>query len=369
MAGEEEDGEEKPFEPSQKRLDDARRKGEVPHSADVTNAAAYGGMLLAAFALGGDLLLDLGTALSGFLARPDDIATFPLAGPFVPAAALTAIASPLWPWFVIPAIAALISIIAQRALVFAPEKLKPRLDRISPIAGAKNKFGRKGLFEFAKSTIKLILISAILTVYLLWRLPEMLAALALEPGQVTRLMLRLAAEFLAIVFAITLVLGSIDALFQVAEHRRKHRMSKKELADEQKESEGDPWLKGRRREKGREIATNRMMSEVPTADVVIVNPTHYAIALKWERTEGGAPVCVAKGQDEVARRIREVAAEAGVPIRHDPPTARALYRVVELGEEIRPEHYRAVAVAIRFAEAMRARARGQGIRERDGSGT
>ena len=355
---EEEESDDKPFEASQKKLDDARRKGEVPHSTEITTAAAYGGMLLTAFALGAGLLTDLGGALSGFLAYPNEVASMPLAGPLVPTAALKAVVSPLLPFFAIPAVLALISVISQRALVFAPEKLIPKLNRISPISGAKNKFGRKGLFEFAKSTVKLILISAILATFLMLRLPEMISALAFEPGQVTRLMLRLAAEFLAIIFVVTLALGSIDALFQFAEHRRKHRMSKKEMTDEQKESEGDPWLKGRRRDKGREIATNRMMGEVPKADVVIVNPTHYAVALRWERAAGGAPVCVAKGQDATAHRIRSVAAEAGVPIRHDPPTARALYRMVEIGEEIRPEHYRAVAVAIRFAEAMRRRASG-----------
>ena len=132
-------------------------------------------------------------------------------------------------------------------------------------------------------------------------------------------------------------------------------MSRKEMIDEAKDSEGDPHVKMQRRQRGQEIATNRMLQDVATADVVVLNPTHYAVALKWNRKGRGAPVCVAKGMDEIAARIREKAAEAGVPMHRDPPTARAIHASVEIGQPIRPEHYQAVAAAIRFAEAMRKR--------------
>ncbi|NCM97925.1 MAG: flagellar biosynthesis protein FlhB, partial [Rhodobacterales bacterium] len=131
----------------------------------------------------------------------------------------------------------------------------------------------------------------------------------------------------------------------------------KEMMDENKDSEGDPHTKAARRQRGYDIATNRMLEDVPQADVIVVNPTHYAVALKWDRAARRAPVCVAKGVDEIAARIRERAAAAGVPIHRDPPTARALHASVEIGQEIRPDQYRAVAAAIRFAEAMRKRAR------------
>ncbi len=351
----------KPFEASQKKLDEARRKGEVPHSADLTTAGAYGGLLLIAMALGSGLLLDLGAVLSGFLGEAEDLSAALLEGPFAEAAlpALMALVKPVWALFAVPALAGLLAILSQRAFVVAPGKLKPKLDRISPISGAKKKFGRNGLFEFAKSTVKLTMISAVLAAFVVWRMPWMLASMALDAGQVTRLMLRLALEFFGIVFLLLLGLGAIDALWQQAEHARKLRMSKRELTDETKDSEGDPWIKGRRRDRGVEIANNRMMADVPRADVVIVNPRHYAVALKWERGGRSAPVCVAKGVDAVAARIRATAMEAGVPVRRDPPTARMLFRMVEIGQEIAPEHYRAVAVAIRFADAMRARAGGR----------
>ena len=130
--------------------------------------------------------------------------------------------------------------------------------------------------------------------------------------------------------------------------------------EEHKKAEGDPMVKSQRRQRAQEIAMNQMMHEVPKSDVVIVNPTHYAVALKWNRAAGGAPVVAAKGIDGVALRIREAAMAANVPIHHDPPTARALEATTEIGAEIEPAHYQAVAAAIRFSEAMRRKARERG---------
>jgi len=153
------------------------------------------------------------------------------------------------------------------------------------------------------------------------------------------------------------IIGLIDLLWQRYDHARKLRMSFQDMKDEHKSSEGDPHTKAQRRQRGQEIATNRMMLDVPKADVVIVNPTHYAVALKWDRRPGRAPECVAKGTDDIAARIREMAAEHGVPIHSDPPTARALFGSVEIGDEIEPKHYRAVAAAINFAEKIREKAK------------
>ena len=134
-------------------------------------------------------------------------------------------------------------------------------------------------------------------------------------------------------------------------------MSYQEVRDELKSSEGDPALKQQRRQKGYEIAMSQMMADVDTADVVLVNPTHFAVALKWDRLSGRAPVCVAKGADHVAFAIRERAIAAGVAIRSDPPTARALHASLNIGDEVQPEHYKPVAAAIRFAESLRKMAR------------
>jgi flagellar biosynthetic protein FlhB len=149
------------------------------------------------------------------------------------------------------------------------------------------------------------------------------------------------------------VVGVVDLVWQRLHHLSRNRMSRKELEDEMRESEGDPMLKGQRRQAGIAIAMNQAAAAVPKADVVIVNPTHFAVALAWDRGGGRAPVCVAKGVDEVALRIRTLAAEAGVPVRSDPPTARALHAAVDVGQEVPSAHFRAVAAAIRFADRIR----------------
>lgn len=359
MPGSDEDSDDKQHEASQKKLDDARKKGDLPRSADLNTAMGYGGLLLAGLALGPDMLERAASSMSALIGRADVLSAraFSGADTAVGGQILTAIVPPLLPFLLIPLVAVLLSVVAQRAMVFAPSKLEPKLNRISPIQAAKSKFGRNGLFEFAKSFAKLVIFSIILFRYLWTRLPDLLQAVSATPGQVTLFLLKLAIGFLALVLAVAGALGALDFLWQRAEHQRRNRMSHKEIQDEHKHTEGDPHMKQQRRQRAMEIATNRMLADVPDATVVIVNPTHYAVALKWDRMALGAPVCMAKGVDEIAARIRERAAEAGVPIRRDAPTARTIYDNVEIGAEIRPEHYAAIAAAIRFADDMRKKAR------------
>lgn len=349
------DDSDKQYEPSQKRLDDARKKGEIPRSNDLVTAAAYFGFIAVAFTMGAASLQNMGTALQSLLSNADRNADAWFQGSGGPWSfgLMQAIGGGVLPWFAIPAILALAVVFATRSLVFAPSKIEPKLSKISPISNAKNKFGRSGLFEFAKSFFKLLIYSVILGVFLYTKMPLIMSTMSLSPGIVASTLAELTVSFMLIVLMISAVIGGIDYLFQYSEHIRKHRMSRKEMQDEAKDQEGDPHFKQKRRQKGVEIVMNQMMAEVPEADVVIVNPTHYAVALKWDRLAGGAPICVAKGVDDIAARIREVANENGVPIHRDPPTARALYATVELGDQILPDHYKAVAASIRFAEKMR----------------
>lgn len=349
----------KPHDPTQKKLDDARRKGEVPHSADLTAAAAYGGLVIAGLSFGGAALAAAAQVLATVIDQAESLSATlfagsarPLSGTLIGEVVRTSAL-----WFGVPAVLALVAVLGQQALVFAPSKLAPKLNRISLIGNAKQKFGRQGLFDFAKSFVKLMIYGGLLTVFLWLRLPEIAASLAMPPRAIVVMLLRLSLEFLVIVLAIALTLGGVDLVWQRAEHIRKNRMSRKELTDETKESEGDPFMKQERRQRGYDIATNRMLADVPQADVVIVNPTRFAVALKWDRGSDRAPVCLAKGVDDVARRIREAAAEAGVPIHRDPPTARGLHAAIKIGEEILPEHYRPVAAALRFADTIRRKAR------------
>ena len=351
--------EDKQYEASQHKLDEARKKGDIPRSTDLNTAAAYAGLVILGLSVGGVTLLETGSELTGFIEYPDTIATTLFAGSAPPVLNSIAVnvSISMLPWFGIPAVLVIVAIIIQRGFVFAPSKLEFKLSRISPISQAKNKFGRSGLFEFAKSFVKLLLYSLVLFVFLLGEMPDMLAAMAFTPEQVTVTLLRSSIALLGVVLVIALALGVIDFAWQRAEHLRKNRMSRKELTDETKNSEGDPLMKQQRRQKGMAIAMNQMLSDVPDADVIIVNPTHYAVALKWDRLNPGAPVCVAKGVDLVAARIREIGAEASVPIHSDPPTARALHATVEIGQEIPRDHYKAVAAAIRFADRIKRAAR------------
>lgn len=345
---------EKTHDPTPKKLLDARKEGQIPKSADLSAAAAYLGLILSLTILGPTLLLDAATKLSHFLARPEHFSqtdfspdSASVSGPLG-----SIISGSLLPLFAIPAVAVLISIIAQQAITFAPSKIRPKLNKVSPISSAKNKFGASGLFEFAKSAVKLFIVSLVMVLFLKANLPEIMQTVDLQPSQVTAVLGGYILSFLTLIFVISLAVGGGDYLWQVAEHQRKNRMSRKEVEDESKEAEGDPRNKQARRQRGLEIAMNQMLSDVPDATVIIVNPTHYAIALKWDASASTAPLCVAKGVDEIATRIREIALSSSIPIHSDPPTARSLFARIEVGCEIWPDDYRAVAAAIRFAQSV-----------------
>jgi flagellar biosynthesis protein FlhB len=353
-----EDEADKEHDASQQKLDQARKEGDLPKSVDLQMAVTIGGLLLAFFSFGAWAMERAGTAGMVILDQADRLSSLVMASGSGPIGGIVlAFALPPIALVLLAPVLVVALLIATRGIVFAPAKLAPKLSRISPIATAKQKFGLEGLVEFAKSVIKLSLVSAILYVFLASRFEDILASLYLTSAMSAALLVRLLLEFLFILFLIQLALGGVDYLWQIHRHGQRNRMSRKEVMDEFKDNEGDPHLKAARRQRAQEVATNRMLTDVATADVVVVNPTHYAVALKWDRKKGGAPVCVAKGVDEIATKIRERAATHGVPIHSDPPTARAIHATVEIGQEIRTEQYRAVAAAIRFADAMRKRAR------------
>ncbi len=351
----------KQHEPTQKKLDDARKRGEIAKSTDLNTAASYGGILLVAMVMGAATLPQFAQILANMVGNADRISTVffrdsahPVSGGIFQGLIVT-----IGPWFLFPALLVILSILVQRSFVVAPDKLIPKLSRISILSNAKNKFGRNGLFEFGKSFFKLLICSLVLTFFLKGKIQEITGTVHLPPAMIATVLSQLLVEFLSVVLMIALGIGAVDFVWQKAEHTRRNMMSRKEMTDEAKQSEGDPHVKQQRRQKGYAIAMNQMLADVPDASVVVVNPTHYAVALKWDRSAGMAPVCVAKGVDEIAARIREAANEAGVPIHRDPPTARALFATVEIGQEIPPDHYQAVAAAIRFAEELRKKVAGK----------
>ena len=352
------DDTEREHEPSQRRLDQARERGDVPMSADLISAAVYGGFLVALMVTGANAVQQAASAGMTLLEQADRLAPMILqAGRAPTAGLLAAFALPFLPLLLIPLVAALLGAALQRGLIFAPEKLTPKLSRISPLTIFGQKFGRDGLFNFVKSFAKLLVVCLLVAFLVPQHASDMITSLQVSPGQSMTLLVQILIEFMFLALLSTLVFGGFDYGWQYLQHRRRNRMSRQEMIDEYKESDGDPQTKAQRRQRGREIATNQILAEVARADVIVVNPTHYAVALKWQRGDKNAPICLAKGVDDIAARIREKAAELGIPIHRDPPTARAIYASVEVGEPVRHEHFKAVAAAIRFAEAMRKRAR------------
>lgn len=344
-----EDKDDKQFDPSEQRLRKAREKGDIPQSTEVNSALMFVGVFLG-LTLAGAMLVpqwlttarraigeDLTIRAAGQLAMLSGIAVLVIA--------------------IIPAATVLLGLIVQRGIAFAPEKVKPDFNRINPFRNAKQKFGKSGLMTFLISTLKAGLVGA--GGYLLFKkLIDGLINASYGTGwQWTGGLDLVLRQVLMLALGISALLAIVDFLWKRREFITRNRMSMKEMRDEHKESEGDPHLKQARRQKAVDIVMSSMLADVEKADVVIVNPTHYAVALEWKRGSGRAPVCVGKGVDEVAARIRERAAKHGVPIWSDPPTARAIHATVDIGAEIEREQFGPVAAAIRFAQDMRAKAR------------
>ena len=358
MSGASENGE-KTYEATAHKLAESRKKGDIARAPDVSVAAAYLGLLAAIIGFGPIAVERLFSALSGTIARADTLAPAVL-GAGGGARLFGLLASGLAPMLIIllvPGALVLAVLFAQRTFIFTPSKLAPKLSRISPLQGAKNKFGAKGLVEFAKTLVKMVAVGIVAGVYMVAQGSNILGSAAL-PAQALAVMLgAVLLALLSNVSIIAVAIGALDFFWQRSHHLSTQRMSHQDMREEHKSNEGDPHMKAQRRQRGQAIAMNQMLADVPKADVVVVNPTHYAVALKWSRSPGSAPVCVAKGVDALAAQIRQLAQEAGVPLHSDPATARAIHAAVEIGQEIRPEHYKAIAAALRFADAMRKRAR------------
>lgn len=353
-SGEQSEGAERNEEPTQRRLEQAREKGDIAKSNDITTAASYVGLLIVFWGAGA-VVLSAAENGQAFLESAPFIRSI---YPSIPTQSLlTKPIAMLLGLLLVPAVLVILSLIAQRAIIFTPDKLIPKLSRISLIANAKQKFGMMGIIEFLKSLLKMIISASVLVVFLTYRSDQLVVVMELEPKQGVLLIAQLLAEFFFIITLAVAAIGAVDLILQKQALVRRNRMSRQDMKEETKESEGDPHTKAQRRQRGQEIAMNQMLAEVKNAAVVIVNPTHYSVALKWERGSKDAPIVVAKGVNELALKIRESAGKNGVPVYSDPPTARAIHAVVDIGQPIARGQFEAVAAAIRFSEAMRKRAK------------
>lgn len=345
---EEQDQSQRTEQPTPKRLADARKKGDAPRSAEIPATAmiAAGGFALWLFADG--LAARLARLGATFLERPHQFMTDAEGLAALYRAVALAAGAALAGLALLFLVAAVGAHAAQALPVFAPDRLKPSLTRLSPLEGMKRLFGPPALANFFKGVAKLAVIGAIL-VFTLWPDHERLAGLPFADERAAlALMKEGVLRLIAATVAAMSVVAALDYAFARAQWMKRLRMTREEVRREMKETDGDPQIKGRRRQQREARARRRMMKAVKTASVLIMNPTHYAVALKYESGKTAAPLCVAKGLDDLAFRLRAAAEEARVPVVENPPLARALYAAVEIDEEIPVEHYEAVAKVIGY---------------------
>ena len=346
------DNSEKTEDPTQKRLDEALKRGDVVKSQEVNTWFIIAGATLVMTAFSGSMSMGLSVSLRGLFANAHDIRLdgFSLLklSQKIGFEVLAAVAIPL----LLLALAALGANLIQHRLVWSHDGLAPKLNRISPSAGFKRLFSKQALANFAKGILKLIIVGGILSA-LLWPERERLEALEwTDPAAVMPLARTLALKLLGAVVAILALVAAADYLFQYRQWYERQKMSLRELKEEFKQSEGDPAIKGKMKQVRQTRMRRRMITAVKKATVIVTNPTHYSVALHYERGME-APICVAKGVDGLAMKIREAATEAGVPLVENPPLARALHATVEIDQPVKPEHYKAVAEVIGYVMRLR----------------
>lgn len=353
MAEENEDGTEKTESATPKRLEEARKRGEIPRSRDLSAAAVLmiGGVGLMALGqeIASDLFNMMQRALS--LSREQALDAAQL-GPALSSAAAEGLMACL-PVMGMVMLAALLAPLVLGGWSFSTEALMPKFSRLNPLEGVKRMFSARSIVELLKALGKFAIV-AVVAVYVLRRDTPTLLALGTEPtAQAIAHALQLSGQGLISVSAGLLIIAGIDVPYQLWQYAKQLKMTREEVRREHKESEGSPEMKGRIRQMQQEMARGRMMSDVPKADVIVTNPTHYAVALRYDDSRMRAPIVVAKGADVIAARIRELAAENGVPIFEAPPLARVLYRRVDIGQEVPATLYAAVAQVLSYVFQLR----------------
>ncbi|RYF94070.1 MAG: flagellar biosynthesis protein FlhB [Caulobacteraceae bacterium] len=341
-------------EPTQHKLQEARKKGDVAKTPDLPqlfSLAAVAGVILIG---GGWLATDMTQRLLPFIAHPDAMDMSGNGGVGIAQQAIMAGMPALMAVMVAAALAGIAGNVVQHGLLFTTEKMKPDFKKVSPLEGFKRIFGPDGWVQFLKSALKIGVTGAVAWMVLKPHAHELQGLAAVDPAAMLPATMALAKALFFAVLCFLLVTAGGDWLWQRARFMKRMRMSREELKDEYKQSDGDPHVKAKRKQMQMEVSRRRMMQNVPNATVVVMNPTHYAVALRYVQGETAAPECVAKGVDELALRIRAVAEEAGVAIIEDPPLARALFATTEVDRQIPEAHYQAVARIIGFVMGQKA---------------
>ena len=342
----EEDDSQKTFDPTQQKLEEARRKGDVPKSADAVSVLTLAAATIVFLGFGGKMAAGLVAYCRIFLERPHELA---LDGGALQRLALDIcinMGMALMALFGAMSFAAIAGNAGQTGIMFTPDKLMPKPEKISPIKGFKRVFGKEALVQFLKTLFKLSVLCIVAYYVLLPSAKKAELMVGIEPNAIGAVLVQIVKGLLIKLLIVLAIFAGADYFIQRIQFFNRNKMSKQEMKDEHRQSQGDPMVAAKLRQIRQERGRRRMMQKVPDATVIITNPTHFAIALKYEAGEMMAPVCLAKGVDAVALKIREVAKENNVPIIEDPPLARALWKSVEIDEPIPTEHYQAVAKII-----------------------
>jgi flagellar biosynthetic protein FlhB len=350
------DDTDKTEDPTQKRLEDAIKRGDVVKSQEVSAWFVLAAAALVLLTFSGPMSTQLTATFRGVVENSwrisaDGGGLMRLARE-LSVETLAAVAIP----FLLLLLAAIGGNAVQHRLVWSAEALTPKFSKVSPLAGAKRLFSKQSLANFVKGLVKLAVVGTVLTL-LMWPARKRLEGLvSTDPAAIAPFTRLLSLQLFGAVVAILAVIAAADYLFQYRQWFERQKMSLREVRDEFKESEGDPKIKAKIRQLRVSRMRRRMMAAVPSATVVITNPTHFAVALQWERGMA-APICVAKGQDRIALKMREVAGENNVPIVENPPLARTLHATVEIDQEVPAEHYKAVAEVISYVMRLNGSAR------------
>jgi flagellar biosynthetic protein FlhB len=354
-----ESGAERTEQATPKRIEDARKKGQVPRSVDLSMAAVCIAAAAAIYTLGRGAAGRFADLMRGSLSlRPEQVMGEDVIWPALMDAGLRSLIIIL-PILGATFVAALAAPLAIGGWNFSGQALMPKFSKLNPATGLGRIFSARGSVELGKGIAKVLVVSLIAWVLLEGMTPQMMG-LSSEPLQAAIGHAAALAGYALLVLCFGLVvIAAVDVPFQLWQHSRDLKMTRQEVKEEYKESEGSPETRGRIREAQRALARGRMMQEVPKADVVITNPTHFAVALRYDEARNRAPIVVAKGSDLLAARIREIATENGVPLVEAPPLARALYRSVELGHEVPAALYVTVAQVLTYVYQLKAaKARG-----------
>jgi flagellar biosynthetic protein FlhB len=341
------DDQERSEDPTQKRLDDAVKKGDVAKSQEVNTWFLLAGGTFALYSFGGFTADRLARAFTQIFSQAhafgvDGRAIIRLIG-YLMLETIIAVG----PVIFVAVLAALAGNMIQHRFVWTSESMKPKASRISLTEGAKRLFSKHALVQFAKGLVKIGLVSSVIVAVIWPQMEHITQLVSAEHTQILPVANILSLKLLMAVTAVTAVVAGLDWLWTQHTWYERQRMTVRDIRDEHKEQEGDPTIKAKLRQIRQSRMRKRMMSEVPKATVVIANPTHYAVALKYEKGMP-APKCVAKGVDALALRIRDLAEEHRVPVVENPPLARALHKSVEIDEDVPPEHYKAVAEVIGY---------------------